>query len=266
MKAITLTTDFGTQDWFVGTMKGVILGIAPRAAVVDITHEIAQGDVRGGAFALATSYRFFPKGTIHVAVVDPGVGSRRGTIVVQTANCFFVGPDNGVLSFALAQEKIKSIRRLENEKYFLKPVSRTFHGRDVFAPVAAHLSRSVPIQKFGSATRAIVRLDWPRLKTNCGAVECEVIYVDRFGNAITNMDAKVLGLLGKGAGVFQGKKRLCAVGEFYQSVPSGWAVAVLGSSGFLEIAINGGSAAQALSLRVGTRLSLRPGKSALKYR
>src|SRR5438034_5870447 len=129
MQIITLTTDFGLADWFVGTMKGIIVGVNPRGSIIDITHDISPGDIRAGAFALAASCRFFPKGTIHVAVVDPGVGSHRKAIAVQTANYFFVGPDNGVLSWALRQEKIKTIRALENEKYFLHPVSSTFHGR-----------------------------------------------------------------------------------------------------------------------------------------
>src|SRR5436309_8040773 len=127
MAIISLITDFGTKDWFVGTMKGVILGINPRASVVDITHEIAPGDIRGGAFALAASCRFFPKGSIHVAVVDPGVGSDRKAIAVRTADYCFVGPDNGVLSLALRNEKIQAIHALENENYFLQPVSHTFH-------------------------------------------------------------------------------------------------------------------------------------------
>src|SRR5262245_4734331 len=143
MHVITLTTDFGTRDWFAGTMKGVILGINPRATIVDLTHGIPAGDVRTGAFALAAGYRFFPKGTVHVAVVDPGVGGKRGALAVQTANYFFVGPDNGVLSFALRDEKIKAIYRLENRELFMKAVSHTFHGRDVFAPVAAYLSRGI---------------------------------------------------------------------------------------------------------------------------
>src|SRR5208283_126339 len=161
MNLITLTTDFGTRDWFVGTMKGVILSRCPRAAIVDITHEIPAGDIRAGAFALAAGCRFFPKGTVHVAVVDPGVGSARHAIVVQTANYFFVGPDNGVLSFALAKEKIKTIRRLENKGIFLQPVSCTFHGRDIFAPVAARLCRGFPIHKLGPLQKDFVRLPWP---------------------------------------------------------------------------------------------------------
>ncbi|HXP59595.1 MAG TPA: SAM-dependent chlorinase/fluorinase [Dongiaceae bacterium] len=128
MGAITLTTDFGLGDWFVGTMKAVILGIHPRANVVDITHEIPPGDIRAGAFALMAGCRYFPNGTVHLAVVDPGVGGRRQAVAVRTASSFFVGPDNGVLSWALALEKIETIRLLENRQYFLEPVSRTFHG------------------------------------------------------------------------------------------------------------------------------------------
>lgn len=149
MNIITLTTDFGARDWFVGAMKGVILGINPRASIVDVTHEIPGGDVRGGAFVLAASYRFFSRGTVHVAVVDPGVGSRRDAIAAQTVDYFFVGPDNGVLSLALSGEKIKVIRRLENKKFFLKPVSQTFHGRDILALVAAWLSKGTPCPKLG---------------------------------------------------------------------------------------------------------------------
>ncbi len=155
MRAITLTTDFGLGDWFVGTMRAVILGIHPRANVVDITHGIPPGDIRAGAFALMASCRFFPRGTVHVAVVDPGVGSRRRAIAVRSANHFFVGPDNGVLSWALGLEEIKTIRLLENPEYFLAPVSRTFHGRDIFAPVAAHLSRGLRASRLGRELREV---------------------------------------------------------------------------------------------------------------
>src|SRR5215470_12088098 len=132
---ISLTTDFGSKDWFVGTMKGVILRINPNAKIVDISHEIPAGDIRAGAFALLASYRFFEKGAVHVAVIDPGVGSSRRAIAVQTANCFFVGPDNGVLTWLLRNEKIRAIHALENQEYFLDSISQTFHGRDVFAPI-----------------------------------------------------------------------------------------------------------------------------------
>jgi S-adenosylmethionine hydrolase len=264
---ITLTTDFGTQDWFVGTMKGVILGIAPHAAVTDITHEIPAGDIRAGAFALAASFRYFPKGTVHVVVVDPGVGSARHAIAVQTADYFFVGPDNGILSWALRHEKIKSIRRLTNAEFFLKQVSRTFHGRDIFAPVAAHLSRGVPMQKLGPPAKEFVRLRWPEPQIQRDAIEGEVVYVDHFGNAIANIDANSLRIFcGRPCEVFSGRKRLCAVGEFYQSVLVGQAVAVPGSNGFLEIAVNGGLAARKLDLCVGTALTVKPAQSAFKSR
>lgn len=281
---ITLTTDFGTRDWFVGTMKGVILAIAPRVAIVDLTHEIPPGDIRAGAFTLMASCRFFPKGTIHVAVIDPGVGSARAAIAVQTANYFFVAPNNGVLSWVLAKEKIQAIHALENHAYFLKPVSRTFHGRDIFSPAAAHLSRGVPIGKLGPALKDLLRLPWPEPRHTPDGVQGEIVYLDRFGNAITNIDASALPSLesspssskpGKASKtrtknelsklpgyegapwVYLGRKRLCPLAAFYQAVPRGEPVAVLGSSGFLEIAINGGNAAQRLRLRIGDRMCLQ---------
>lgn len=250
MRVITLTTDFGSRDWFVGTMKGVILGINPKASIADICHEIPPGDIRAGAFALMVSCRFFPKGTIHVAVVDPGVGSERKAIAVQTTNYIFVGPDNGVLSFALANEKTKRIQRLGNARYFLRPTSHTFHGRDIFAPVAAYLSSGVAMDKLGPKQREIVRVPWPKPKISNNQIRGEVIYVDRFGNAITNIENASLGS-NKRLHVTVAAKRICAVEPFYQSVPPGKAVAVPGSSGFLEIAINGGSAARSLDLEIG---------------
>lgn len=256
MQIITLTTDFGTQDWFAGTMKGVILGIAPRAAIVDITHDIPAGDIRAGAFALAAGYQFFPKGTVHVAVVDPGVGGARKAIAVQTANYFFVGPDNGVLSPALAREKIKTVHRLENTNYFLRPVSHTFHGRDIFAPIAAHLSRRVSIRKLGAAQKDFTGLSWPQPRVQRNRIEGEIVFIDRFGNAITNIESAVLNAPNH-LEVLAGRKRLCPVRTFYQSVPVSRAVAVPGSSGFLEIAINGGSAARRFGLKVGDRISVR---------
>ena len=255
MNIITVTTDFGTRDWFVG----VILGIQPKAIIVDLAHDIASGDIRGGAFSLMAGYSLFPKGTVHVAVVDPGVGSPRQAIAVQTANYFFVGPDNGMLSFALAREKIKSVHRLENEKFFLKPASRTFHGRDIFAPVAAHLSRGVAIAQFGPALKEFVRLDWPQVQVGDNKIEGEIVYVDRFGNLITNIDAESLRSFGdKPCEVFARNKRLCPIAPFYGAVPVGRSLAVTGSTGFLEIAINGASAAERLRLRVGDALSVRP--------
>jgi S-adenosylmethionine hydrolase len=257
MSVITLTTDFGASDWFVGTMKGVIAGIAPNTTVIDLTHDVSPGNIPGGAFALAASHRFFPKSTIHVAVVDPGVGSSRKAIAVQTAKGVFVGPDNGVLSWALAKEKIRAIRTLENEAYFLHRVSRTFHGRDVFAPVAAHLSRGVPIRKFGPALKDFLRLPWPEPRARRGGFEGEVVYIDRFGNAITNLEGRLLEDHGRASCEVYAKSRsVCPLKTFYQAVPNKSPVALVGSSGFLEIAINGGSAASVMGIRVGTRVLL----------
>jgi S-adenosyl-L-methionine hydrolase (adenosine-forming) len=258
MKFITLTTDFGLRDWFVGTMKGVMLSIQPRAAIVDISHDIAPGDVRAAAFALAAARPFFPKGTVHVAIVDPGVGSGRHAIAVRTSNAIYVGPDNGVLSFALANEPIAAIRRIENERYLLHPVSRTFHGRDVFSPVAAHLSKGVPLTKLGPAQTDFARLRWPELRIRRGRIEGEIVYVDRFGNAITNVRNELLaGARNASCEVAARLNTRIPVRQFYGGVASHRAVAVPGSSGFLEIAVNGGSAASTLGLSLGSPVAVR---------
>ncbi|HEX5398940.1 MAG TPA: SAM-dependent chlorinase/fluorinase [Verrucomicrobiae bacterium] len=252
MQIVTLTTDFGTRDWFVGTMKGVVLGINPHANVVDLTHEIPPGDIRAGAFALMAGCRYFPKGTVHVAVVDPGVGGPRRAIAVWTADYTFVGPDNGVLSWALARESIKTVRRIENTKYFLEPVSRTFHGRDIFAPVGAHLSRGLAIQRLGHKVQDCIRLPWPRPTRSRGRIRGEIIYIDRFGNAITNIEFKsssndhavICEVGGR-------RKTRCRLADFYDAVPVNSPVAVIGSNGFLEIAVNGASAAQKCGFKIG---------------
>jgi S-adenosylmethionine hydrolase len=255
MRIITLTTDFGTGDGFVGTMKGVVLGINPRAVIVDITHGVPPGDIRAGAFSLMAASRFFPEGTVHVAVVDPGVGSRRRAIAVQTAGYVFVGPDNGVLSWALEQEKIKSIRQLENPKYFLKNISRTFHGRDLFAPVAAHLSRGLALARLGRELKEFVRIPWPEPIQRRGGIHGEIVHIDRFGNAITNIGT---GLAGEGRSAVcevSGKRRSrCLLMPFYGAVPVNTPVAVMGSSGLLEIAVNGGSAAEQFGLQIGDKV------------
>jgi S-adenosylmethionine hydrolase len=258
VNVITLTTDFGTRDWFVGTMKGAILGVNPRSAIVDITHEIPPGNVRAGAFALMASRKFFPKGTVHVAVIDPGVGSARKMIAVQTRDYFFLGPDNGVLSFALEWEKIQAVHALTNESFFLQPVSRTFHGRDIFAPVAAHLSKGLPIRRFGPALKSFHRLVWPQPCVGRNEIRGEIVYIDRFGNAITNLRGDELPKrTTKNWQLHFKARRVCPVAAFYQAVPDNKAVAVVGSSGFLEIAVNGGSAAELFRLKVGDRITAR---------
>ena len=258
MNIITLTTDFGLADWFAATMKGVILSIQPKAHIVDMTHNIHAGDIRAGAFALAAGCRFFPKTTIHVAVIDPGVGSERQAIAVRTSDYFFVGPDNGVLSLALAGENIKAIHRITNERLFLHPISNTFHGRDIFAPVAAHLSKGLHVRSLGPATKSFVRLSQSKLRRHAGSISGEIVYIDRFGNAITNIGAAALSFRLDGSSeVFVKRRSLCFLGPFYQAVPHGKPVAVRGSSGFLEIAVNGCSAEKRLQLKIGDEVTVR---------
>jgi len=257
MRVITLTTDFGTRDWFVGAMKGVILAIHPRAQVVDITHEIPPGDVRAGAFALMAGCRHFPTGTVHVAVVDPGVGSRRRAVAVQTGNGIFIGPDNGVLSWALRREKIRRTHLLEQRKYFVEPVSRTFHGRDMFAPVAARVSRGLPVHQLGRELETVRHLPWPQPIKQGAEVRGEIIHIDRFGNAITNIEAWQPAGKVAGTCVVEGRRGArCALAEFYRAVPAHHLVAVIGSCGLLEVAVNGGSAAQQFGLKIGDQAVL----------
>ncbi len=255
---ITLTTDFGTTDWFVGTMKGVILRINPRAALVDISHYVPAGDVRAGALTLAASYRFFPAKTVHLVVVDPGVGSARAGLAIETEDYFFVGPDNGVLSWALNGQKVKAAYRLENKKLFLHPVSRTFHGRDIFAPAAAHLSVGVPYRALGPRQFQWEQLQWPRIRRQEGAVCGQVIYVDRFGNSITNLREGAYGLDSSREGTCLAGRVRCPLRSHYDAVPMGKPVAIWGSSGLLEVAVNGGSAAKRLGLKVGSPIRFLP--------
>src|SRR5271166_4685381 len=185
-RIITLTTDFGTSDHFVGTMKGVILGLQPLAQIVDITHEIQPFEVVQGAFVIAQAYSYFPKGSIHVVVIDPGVGSTRRPILAEMAGQYFVAPDNGVLSMVFSRELAK-VRHITNEKFFLKPLSRTFHGRDVFAPVAASLAKGVPAGRFGKPIDDYLRLSLEKPnRTGKRVWTGTVLKVDRFGNLVTN--------------------------------------------------------------------------------
>jgi S-adenosylmethionine hydrolase len=260
MGVITLTTDFGTSDWFVGTMKGVILSVNPSAAIVDITHELPAGDIHAGAFALTACHAFFPRGPVHVAVVDPGVGSERDAIVLRTRNHVFVGPDNGVLSLATDAQEVLAIHRIENKTLFRNPVSSSFHGRDVFAPVAAHLCRGTPIQKVGPRVKDFVKLNPPLPRAGKDSIRGEVIYVDRFGNAITNIDSRMLsGLAGSDRHIAVRGRRICELSSHYAAVAKGKPVALINSCNLLEIAVNGGSAAHRFRLNRGTIISIRAG-------
>jgi S-adenosyl-L-methionine hydrolase (adenosine-forming) len=256
MKIITLTTDFGDRDWFVGTMKGIILGINPDCVMVDITHEIAGGDIWAGAFALAAAYRYFPTGTIHMAVVDPGVGSERRAMVIQTERGYFVGPDNGVLSLALRKERLLEAHVLRNEQYFRRPVSVNFHGRDVFAPIAAHLSRGVALSELGPAVSDYVELEWPEIQTGVEGIRGQVVYIDRFGNVITNIENQLIAVRNLESIIITAGTARLALGNCYQAVAPGKPVGLLGSHGYLEIAVNGGAAEKLLGLRLGDQIAI----------
>jgi S-adenosylmethionine hydrolase len=269
---ITLTTDFGTTDGYVGTMKGVILGISPGVTLVDVSHQVRPQDVRGGAFVLESACLYFPPGTIHVAVVDPAVGTDRRILVARTLRAAFVGPDNGVLSWALEHEQVESIVRVTQSQYWLNAVSGTFHGRDVFAPVAAHLSRGVPIEEFGVPIADPVRLPRPapRLEAD-GAVSAEVMYVDHFGNMVTTIlihpeNHRIANLpngvqkmeLGEATRIEILGQRIGPIRRSYADAGPGELVAVVGSSGHLELAVRDGSAAATLKGCIGTPLRVLP--------
>lgn len=255
---ITLLTDFGTRDWFVPSMKGVILSIAPGVRLVDMTHEIPPQDVRAGAFVLASAARCFPKGTIHVAVVDPGVGSERRAVAVKTRQRLFIGPDNGLLSLALRNEEVVGIRSLDNERLFRRPVSHTFHGRDIFAPVAAHLANGTAFSSLGVRLASLRQLDVKPVRSRGQRVEGEVVFIDRYGNLITNIPRRSIR---PDSVVLMGKHRLPRVVSSYASVEEGRLVAVINSLDLLEISARNDSAAVTLGARVGTKVSVRVGAS-----
>jgi S-adenosylmethionine hydrolase len=253
---ITLTTDFGTDDPFAGIMKGVIASINPEAVVIDLTHGIGPQDVREGAFVLAFGARHFPKGTIHVAVVDPGVGGARRAIVVRAGDYLFVGPDNGVFSWAAGDFTRAVVREITRPDYMGPSISATFHGRDVFAPAAAHLSRGVHPEELGPQVTDPVLLPFPRPERTDTEVVGEVLYIDRFGNLITNIDPPDRELVRE---VAVGAMKIAGVGTSYGEGGPGEAVALVGSSGYLEIAVNLGSAQRLLSASVGDRVRVRIG-------
>lgn len=259
-RIITLTTDFGLSDGFVGMMKGVILGINPHATIVDITHDIAPQNIEQGAFLFANSFKYFPVNSIHVVVVDPGVGSARHSIAAQIGETIFVAPDNGVLSPAMETLKLlPRVVHLNRAEYWRARVSHTFHGRDIFAPVAAHLSLGVPLESLGDPVN-----DWVRL-AQCVAVwrtgseiVGRIVHIDRFGNAITNIGEEMFTAMDRARlEVTIGGKTLQGIQPTYAMVGQGEALALIGSSGHLEIAVRDGNAAQVWGLRLGDEVLVR---------
>ena len=256
-RIVTFTTDFGLSDAFVGIMHGVVLNIHPQTAIVDISHAIASYDIFDGAWTIAQAYHFFPPRTVHVVVVDPGVGSERRPIIVETESYIFVAPDNGVLTLVEAREAKFTVRHVTADRYFLQPVSQTFHGRDVFAPIAGWLSNGVAPAEFGPEITDYVRLPLARVEhVGENTLRGAVMKVDKFGNLITNigeLDAPALfgselppvSILIAGQTI----TRLC---HSYSEGGEDEVFAIVGSSGYLEIAARQASAAQKLSAGVGT--------------
>jgi S-adenosylmethionine hydrolase len=253
---VTLTTDFGLRDPYVAEMKGVILGLAPDVRLVDVTHAVDSHDVAGAALTLEAAVPFFPSGTVHLAVVDPGVGTGRRGLVVTAGAASFVAPDNGLLTPVFARAGWRAFE-LADPALRLPRVSRTFHGRDVFAPAAAHLVRGVPPERFGPAVDDPVRVAWPEVHAVGGAVAGAVLHVDRFGNLITSIAGEAVERLGVTASIHIAGRRLPLVGT-YADLPRGAAGALIGSSNRLEVAVREGSAAAVLKARRGTPVAVSP--------
>jgi len=263
---ITITTDFGDDDHFVGAMKGVMLNINPEAAMVDINHQVNSYDIFDGAYSVVQSYHYFPPGTIHLVVVDPGVGSERRPIMVQTKDYKFVAPDNGVLSLVYELEESVEVRHVTADHYFLNPVSNTFHGRDIFAPVAAWLSRGIETEQFGSVVTDYAKFSSPRPKwVKDALLKGVAIKVDKFGNIITNIrPADVPQLFGEDPPPFRirinGHEITQLSGSFSAGKPSELC-AIVGSSGFLEICTYRGSAARTLNVNRGVEVEVALGSA-----
>jgi len=256
---ITFVTDFGNADYFVGAMKGVVLSVNPNALLVDLTHEIAAHDIPAAAFMILASYNDFPAGTIHVAVVDPGVGSDRRPLVIEAGNYLFVGPDNGIFSYVLERESEYRIFHVTNQKYFRKPVSATFHGRDVFSPVAAVLSLGVNLRELGKQIDDPVRLESLRvLSRKDGKLRGRIIHIDHFGNCITNFTREDLTGIGQGVRLEIDGKTIKTFKEFFVESPgrADKVFAIWGSAGFLELAAANTSAARLLKVRTGQEIRI----------
>lgn len=256
-KAITLTTDFGLQDYYVGAMKAVMFSIAPESRLIDISHEIPSQDIMAGSWILQNSALLYPPGTVHTVVVDPGVGTDRIPVALQVDDQLFVGPDNGIFSLLTEDKDFKAIR-LTNKEYWRDNPSTTFHGRDIFAPVAAHLSRGVDLQELGDPIEDLVTYRWTKPIADKDGVEGMVIHIDKFGNLITNITAPQFKEVteGKNVKIYVGNTILEKIVETFGKVTEGEPAAYIGSSGMLEVGINKGSAEKMLGVQKGAQISI----------
>ena len=255
---ITLTTDFGLRDPYVGIMKGVLLSVCPSARLVDLTHDIPPLDVLGGVLALEAAVPFFPRGTVHLAVVDPGVGSPRRALAVRADGHYLVGPDNGLLGFAFERAGWTAVA-LTAPEYRLPEVSRTFHGRDIFAPAAAYLASGVPLERLGPPVTDPVRLRLPGCRLEGGVLIGEVLDADRFGNLVTSIPAsRLAGIPGPGALVLEvAERRVRGPVDAYAEGRDGEPTTIVGSTGRIEIFVRAGSARDRLGIGRGAIVRVR---------
>lgn len=256
---ITITTDFGSKDPYAAEMKAVILSISPNVSIVDITHDVEKFDVRMAAYVLACAAPYFPAGTIHVAVVDPSVGTRRRALIVQTQSAFYVGPDNGVLALATNIQGVKHTFEITNRKYMLSKISNTFHGRDIFAPAAAHLANGTQPKEFGPEIRRISTPVFARVIRRKNTLIGAVLHIDGFGNIITNFREEELDWMNiKETLTFKIKnhKLRLRLGQTYAEVKKKEAIALFGSHNFLEVAVNRGNAAATYKVKRGDKITI----------
>jgi S-adenosyl-L-methionine hydrolase (adenosine-forming) len=259
MPVITLLTDFGQESFFPAAMKGVILGICPEAKVVDITHNVPEHDIVAGGYALFATYRHFPKGTVHVAVVDPGVGGERSIVAVEMQGYIIVTPDNGLLSFILKTSTPDRIFRVENRALMNPTVAPTFHGRDVFAPVAARLAAGLPLEEVGPQIQQVKRLQLSSPEHTADGVKGEIVSVDRFGNIVTNIRGDMLPEKPQErakVAIRIGGQTIRGIHRTYADVSLGQLVAYIGSNDLLEVGRNRGSARDVLGAGVGHRVKI----------
>jgi len=256
---VALLTDFGTRDHYAGTLKGVVLSVCPDATLVDIGHDIPAHDVLAGAFELAACYRYFPHGSIFLVVVDPGVGSARRGIAADAGDYRFVAPDNGVLTAVFRESPPKKVVELTERKYARPTISRTFEGRDRFAPAAGFLAKGVALVSLGKSIKDFQMLDLPGPVVQGGELSGEVVRVDRFGNLITNIDRKTFEQFAGGAAiaVVAGGREIPRIVATYADAPAGELCALFGSTDHLEVAINAGDAAATLKLARGAATKIR---------
>lgn len=258
-RIVTLLTDFGLRDSYVGALKGAMLAIAPHLTIIDVGHTVSQQDVLEAAYILKGYYREFPKGTIHLAVVDPGVGGPRRPILVETRGHYLIGPDNGIFSYAYQEEQVSRVVHLTATQYFAADISDTFHGRDIFGPVAAHLASEVEARWFGRWVEDFVKLPLPQLRSAPGGLVGEVVYVDRFGNLVTNIDLQSFYALVKGKRyrITAGQETLEAISRSYSDGQPGQLLALFGCQQTLELSVNRGSAANKLGHGRGLQVAVQ---------